>query len=209
MGWKRISRQQGCVAGSLALVVAVAGMVDADETFSGEDAARRTPPEQAAPEQASLEPTPSTQTPSRQTPVVPRTFAPSAEAVARELYELQQARGGSVVERFGIELDEQPAATPRQGTPRGMPSDSRRWFPPVQSDNARPAGWDAVASDGDAPTTEAAATTSQTVLLRQSAWKLEKVAQQLEMSELFDSADAVRDLAHQLRTDARRPRLPR
>lgn len=145
-----------------------------------------------------------------------RTIAPSAAAVARELYELQQARGGSVVEEFDIELDTQQREQPQRDTPhRDQPtaagpvgSEDRQWFPLGPRASERPAVWDAVASDVS-EARGSSAPDSQVMLLRQSAWKLEHVAQQLEMSELFDSADAVRDVARILRTDARRPRLPR
>lgn len=96
----------------------------------------------------------------------PETPVPSASAeeVARELLEIQERLGGSIVPASPQELLHPPADSPR----------------PL-SDTAK----------------------TQVDQLRVTAWKLDSAAHRLECVDLYSQSDALRELASQLRHDAR------
>lgn len=108
-------------------------------------------------------------------PVERPRLAPTADHVARELLQIQQQLGGSIVDK-SPEL----AALPVRGRTAAA-------APATGVAAVTPAGRAATAVDR----------------LRQASWQLETSAHHLELCELYDQADALRQLAAQLRQDAR------
>ncbi len=107
------------------------------------------------------------------------------EAVAREILQLQQQLGGSVV-RGRAELQGWPAEAPA--------------LPPRR----RPEKWPRVTRNQMAPTPSRARPPQTKVReLREAAWQLDTTAYRLENLDLYDQADALREVATRLRRDAR------
>ena len=126
----------------------------------------------------------------------------AAEAVARELYEIQQQQGGSIVRQFQPPLySNYPYQSGSRPAPPPSPAPSGRVRSPAPMTwPARQASWTPDNEPARAPTADPAA---RVHLLRESAWQLESVAHRLETAELYAKADAVRHLAQQLRIEAR------
>ncbi len=106
-----------------------------------------------------------------------------AAEVAREVLRLQQQMGGSVVRnRTGLQSWDNSSwpVTPNEA-PLFSPHDdldARRQTLPERSVN-------------------------KVSELREAAWQLDTTAHRLESLDLYDQADALRDVAHRLRHDAR------
>lgn len=98
---------------------------------------------------------------------------PSPEAVAREVIRLQEELGGSIAAQFG-----------RVPMLEKVPGKDRLWH--VREDI------------GDRPQQE-----SPVVALRAVSWQLEKSAHRLELLDLYDQADALREAAAMIREEAR------
>lgn len=88
----------------------------------------------------------------------------SAEEVAREILDIQNQLGGSIVPASPVELLHAPADSPRQLS---------------------------------------GALRTRINHLRDTAWKLDSAAHRLECVDLYGQADALRELASELRLDAR------
>ena len=142
------------------------------------------------------DPVPGADIPANETATTPQT-ALSAAKVARELLQLQQQQGGSIVyDRPGL---------------AGWPVDR----PALPTDRQVPVGRPLEVWDRDPePATPSSPRTPPRRSLRRSApsavdslraasWQLETTAHRLEKLDLYNQADALRELAHQLRLDAR------
>ena len=109
----------------------------------------------------------------------------SVEEIARELLQLQQQMGGSVVDGRAQLQDWNAASGPV--TPQDAPAWSA--YPPL------------------APTVQSHAAFSshsnKVHELREAAWQLDTTAHRLEKLDLYDQADALRGVASRLRRDAR------
>ncbi|NOZ41380.1 MAG: hypothetical protein GXP24_14315 [Planctomycetes bacterium] len=108
-----------------------------------------------------------------------------AEAVAREVLRLQQQMGGSVVNnRTGLQgWNHSPGPVKSK---KSLATGPRRAELPAnhyQPGRQRPA--------------------NKVNELREAAWQLDTTAHRLEKLDLYDQADALRDVADQLRRDAR------
>lgn len=92
----------------------------------------------------------------------PPSASPNAEEVAREILEIQNQLGGSIVKASaGADGWPSPTATPLASSPAQVPA------------------------------------------LREAAWQVTAAAHRLELVDLYRQADALRELASQLRHDAR------
>ena len=101
---------------------------------------------------------------------------PTPQEVAREVLRLQEEMGGSIVAGFG----EIPSWAPHPSSPpRGV---ARPRLPIHESP---------VVVD------------SPVVVLREVSWQLERAAHRLELIDLYDQADALRETAAMLRKEAR------
>jgi len=106
---------------------------------------------------------------------------PTAAAVAREIVDIQQKLGGSIVDQHsGLQGWVNPAGSLQ--TPMSLPM--QLWNHPLASPIA----------SSENPTVTA---------LRESAWQLDMSANRLESHDLYSQADAMRKLAVKLREDAR------
>jgi len=109
--------------------------------------------------------------------------------VARELLEIQQRLGGSIVSDREVLQDIPPLPSVDQVEITDLPAAV------VQFGSAIPG------RQGRANRIDPAVGTVN--LLRDAAWQLDQSAEKLERSELYKQADALRNLAHQFRLDAR------
>lgn len=102
--------------------------------------------------------------------------------VAREVMKIQQQLGGSIVQEAfsSFDLPDGPSTIIRATAEMPLPTSSRH-------------------------TSASNTTRSQTGLLRDSAWELDRLAHQFEIVEMYDQADALRSMATKLREDARSP----
>ena len=109
----------------------------------------------------------------------------SVEDVAREVLQLQQQMGGSVVE----DRPQLQGWGPNSGpvTPREAPA--RSAYPPLGAAVSNRAAFPGHAIKVDE--------------LREAAWQLDTTAHRLEKLDLYDQADALRSVASRLRRDAR------
>ena len=132
---------------------------------------------------------------------------PSPEAVAREVLQIQQQMGGSIVtDRTGLQ-DWDPRedwdqrgrdharspVTPRQAprwsaSPPPQPTRPARHLDSAQPVNAQPVNPQPV---------------NKVAELREAAWQLDTTAHRLEKMDLYEQADALREVATRLRRDAR------
>ena len=108
-------------------------------------------------------------------------ISPTAEEVAKQLLEIQQQLGGSIVDQ-SPRLSEWSGAPPSIGQSASLPSLAWDTF------------WGPPATAGEHPPVAA---------LRASAWQLDTAAHRLESHDLYRQADALRKMAEQLRGDAR------
>ncbi|MCH2114410.1 MAG: hypothetical protein MK171_05815 [Pirellulales bacterium] len=108
-------------------------------------------------------------------PAEPKPLAPTADHVAREIMQLQQQFGGSIVSN-SPGLAALPARRPDQVAASATPV---------------------------APATAPGRATTAVDSLRQASWQLDTSAHRLEQFDLYDQADALRQLAARLRQDAR------
>lgn len=113
----------------------------------------------------------------------------SDEAVARELLEIQQRLGGSVVAGSDV-LQAIPASDKSllTGSVPGSPLET-----PLNIGPVNPAIQQGLASSP----------AGRIQSLRDAAWQIDRSAELLERSDLFQQADELRDLARQFRSEAR------
>ncbi len=105
-----------------------------------------------------------------------------AEEIAREVLRLQQQMGGSVVEN----------RTELQGWDHAPRTPDLQEAPPWPT---RPSRNDSI---------EANRPIHKVIELREAAWQLDTTAHRLENLDLYEQADALRDVASRLRRDARK-----
>jgi hypothetical protein len=110
--------------------------------------------------------------------------SPSAEDVAREVLQLQQQLGGSIVAERSALADWPQAPAPRHNRELAVPP---AWRGPRHPGHPR----------------YPSPSLSDVQLLRESAWRLDTTAHHLEQRNLYAQADALRALAERLRQDAR------
>ena len=129
----------------------------------------------------------------------------SAEEMAREILQLQQQLGGSIV-------DERLRGEPLQmrSLPEAYVPPPRQLAPPdvtLLADPAFAAPWPQHRANHPAAHQSAGRHSSpmhsRVRQLRQVAWELDRAAHQLEELDLYEQADAIRAVATRLRRDAR------
>jgi len=112
---------------------------------------------------------------------------PPAKEIAREVLQLQQQMGGSIVRnRTGLQgWNQSPGPVTSE---KSSPGNSHSPLIALKSTSPSPI--------------------HQVDALREAAWQLDRTAHHLEKLDLYDQADALRSVAGRLRRDARKRKPP-